>query len=105
MRLIDADERIEEVKRSPMDPKLKDCVLDVLRRAPTVSAAPENKAHWRPATDPPELHGNFSAAVIVTDGLLVGGGTYFDVNQFSNSAWDWWGSGAPKAWMPYPDPA
>ena len=84
MRLIDADERIEEVKRSPMDPKLKDCVLDVLRRAPTVSAAPENK---------------------VTDGLLVGGGTYFDVNQFSNSAWDWWGSGAPKAWMPYPDPA
>ena len=43
MRLIDADERIEEVKRSPMDSKLKDCVLDVLQRAPTVSAAPENK--------------------------------------------------------------
>ena len=43
MRLIDADERIEEVKRSPMDSKLKDCVLYVLQRALTVSAAPENK--------------------------------------------------------------
>lgn len=37
-RLIDVDARIEEVKRDPMNPKMKDFVLDILRRAPTVSA-------------------------------------------------------------------